>query len=93
MILTAGDTIHARHLSLVARDAPAPQGGDEGAWSKIDLSGTLADASRRVLAEVERRKIAQALREADGNPGRAAEILQVNYKTLMSKVKDYGLDT
>src|SRR5439155_16407353 len=76
-ILTEGDTIHPRHLSLSFRQAPAPP-ADEAVspWSKIDLSGTLGEASRRVLAEVERRKIEQALKESGGNRGRAAEVLQ-----------------
>jgi DNA-binding NtrC family response regulator len=45
-----------------------------------------------VLAEVERRKIDQALRDAAGNRGRAAEILQVSYKMFMTKLKEHGLD-
>ena len=64
---------------------------DTSPWDGIDLSGTLADASRRVLAEVERRKIAQVLKETSGNAGRSAEILQVSYKLFMQKVRDYGL--
>jgi DNA-binding NtrC family response regulator len=52
----------------------------------------MGDASRRVLAEVERRKIGQALKEAAGNRGRAAEMLQVSYKMFMTKLKEYGLD-
>jgi len=44
-----------------------------------------------VLAEVERLKIEQTLREAAGNRGRAAELLQVTYKTLTTKLKDYGI--
>ena len=92
-ILTEGDTIHARHLSLSFREAVAAQVvADDDAWSKIDLSGTLADATRRAVAEVERRKIQQALGEAAGNPGRAAEVLQVSYKTLLSKLKEHGLE-
>jgi DNA-binding NtrC family response regulator len=96
-ILTEGDTIHPRHLNLSFR-TPMASGAvhhveeDGGPWSKIDLSGTLADASRRVLAEVERRKIEQALHEAAGNRGRAAEILQVSYKTFIAKLKEYSLD-
>jgi DNA-binding NtrC family response regulator len=94
-ILTEGDTIHPRHLNLSFR-APAPSAAavdeDQSPWAKVDLSGTLAEASRRVLAEVERRKIEQALKEAAGNRGRAAEILQVSYKTFVGKLKDYGLD-
>ena len=50
VILTEGDTIHARHLNLSFRDARrAVADGDEGPWAAIDLSGTLADASRRVV--------------------------------------------
>jgi DNA-binding NtrC family response regulator len=92
-ILTEGDTIHPRHLNLSFR-GPVAAPAEEGAspWSKIDLTGTLNEASRRVLAEVERRKIAQALKEAAGNRGRAAEILQVSYKTFVAKLKEYGLE-
>ena len=65
---------------------------DENPWTKIDLTGTLADATRRTVAEVERRKIDQALKEAAGNRGRAAEILQVSYKTFTAKLREYGLE-
>jgi DNA-binding NtrC family response regulator len=93
-ILTEGDTIHPRHLSLSFRGPTltAPIEGEDSPWSKIDLSGTLADASKRTLLEVERRKIVQALKEAGGNLGAAAEILQVSYKALAAKVKDHGLE-
>jgi DNA-binding NtrC family response regulator len=93
-ILTEGDTIHPRHLNLSFRTPPPPAPGDEdeSPWSKVDLSGTLMDVSRRAIAEVERRKIEQTLREAAGNRGRAAELLQVSYKALLSKLKEYGLD-
>ena len=93
-ILTEGETIHPRHLNLSFRDA-APAAGDEedqSPWSKIDLSGSLAEVTRRTLAEVERRKIELALKEASGNRGRAAELLQVSYKTFLAKLKDHGLD-
>jgi DNA-binding NtrC family response regulator len=91
-ILTEGDTIHPRHLSLSFRGpAPAPE-EDGSPWSKIDLSGTMSDASRRVLAEVERRKIEQALREAAGNRNRAAELLQVGYKMFVTKLKEHGFE-
>ncbi len=93
VILTDGDTIHARHLSLSLRESPVASSSVESPWSQIDLSGTLADASRRVLGEVERRKIEQALKEAAGDRGRAAELLQIGYKVLLAKVREYGLDS
>jgi DNA-binding NtrC family response regulator len=93
-ILTEGDTIHPRHLNLSFRGPSllAPIDDDGGPWSKIDLSGTLAEASRRTLIEVERRKVEQALKEAVGNRGRAAELLQVSYKTFTAKLREYGLE-
>jgi DNA-binding NtrC family response regulator len=92
VILTEGDTIHARHLNLSAHIDPVVVASqDEDPWSRIDLSGTMAEASRRVLVEVERRKITQALKEASGNAGIAAEILQVSFKTLQAKLKEYQI--
>jgi DNA-binding NtrC family response regulator len=92
VILTDGDTIHARHLNLMFREiGPAPL-TDESPWSRIDLSGTLAEASRRVLAEVERRKIREAIGDSGGDRGRAAGLLQMSYKTLVSKLKELGIE-
>ena len=93
-ILTEGETIHPRHLNLSSRGPTlaTPVDEDGGPWSKIDLSGTLAEASKRTLLEVERRKIQQAMTESGGSPGGAAEILQVSYKTLTAKLKEHGLE-
>jgi DNA-binding NtrC family response regulator len=93
-ILTEGDTIHPRHLNLSFRgpSLAAAVDDDGGPWSKIDLSGTLAEASRRTVSEVERRKIEQALKDAGGNRGRAAEVLQVSYKTFTTKLREYGFE-
>jgi DNA-binding NtrC family response regulator len=93
VILTEGDTIHARHLNLSFRQAPSPMmpAVVEGPWELVDLSGTLAEASRRVIGEVERRKIERALKEAGGDSGRAAELLQISYKVLAAKIKEHRL--
>jgi len=91
-ILTEGDTILPRHLNLSFRSPMPAAAEDESPWAKIDLSGTLTDATKRVVAEVERRKIEQVLKEAAGNKGRAAEILQVSYKVFTGKLRDYGLE-
>ena len=56
------------------------------------ICGIESEASKRTLLEVERRKIQQAMTEAGGSPGGAAEILQVSYKTLTAKLKEYGLE-
>jgi DNA-binding NtrC family response regulator len=93
VILTEGDTIHARHLNLSFRQPQAPPPAEESPWAQIDLTGSMADATRRVLVEVERRKLEQALKEAGGNKGRAAEILQMPFKLVTSKLREYGLES
>ena len=94
VILTEGDTIHARHLSLSFRLSPQAAASDEALspWAQVDLSGTLAEATRRAVSEVERRKIEQTLREAAGNRGKAAAVLQVSHKTFMAKLKEHSLE-
>jgi DNA-binding protein Fis len=32
------------------------------------------------------------MREADGNKGRAAELLQISYKSLLAKLKEHSLE-
>jgi DNA-binding NtrC family response regulator len=91
VILADGDTILPRHLHLSFVDA-TPEQAERSPWESIDLSGTLNEVSRRVTAEAERRKIAEVLREADGNKGRAAELLQVSYKTLLAKLKEHRIE-
>ena len=90
VILSEGDTIHARHLNLSMHSPTPPEAPSP--WATFDLSGSLADVTRRVQTEVERRKIEQTLKEAGGNKGRAADILSVPYKNLLMKLKDYGLE-
>jgi DNA-binding NtrC family response regulator len=91
VILCDGDAIQPRHLNLSFRapvNAPAPV----SPYDQLDLSGTLGDVLRRVTAEVEPRKIEQAIRDSGNNKQRAADILQVSYKTLLQKLKDYGIE-
>ena len=68
-----------------------PPGAAAETLAGIDLSGTLADVNNRALRFLEKRKIREALDALDGNKARAAEILGVSYKTLLTKVKEYDL--
>jgi DNA-binding NtrC family response regulator len=90
VILCDGDTIQPRHLNLSFRQ-PVTAAPVSSPWEEIDLSGTMTDALRRVTAEVERRKLESALSEAAGNKQRAAEALQISYKTMLQKLKEYGI--
>jgi DNA-binding NtrC family response regulator len=91
VILAEGDAIQPRHLNLsfkVVEREPEPV----DPLADLDLGGSLADATKRALAVVERVKIEQALKEADSHKGRAAELLQISYKMLLAKLKEHRLD-
>ena len=91
VILAEGDTILPRHLNLTFIDVPEPQ-APAGPWEQIDLSGTLAQSSRRVLAEAEKRKIELTLRETTQDKGRASELLGITYKMLLSKIREHRIE-
>jgi DNA-binding NtrC family response regulator len=93
VILAEGDTIHAQHLYLgpSASDGAAPARAADP-WEGIDLSGTLATASRRVLIEVERRKLQQALDDTEWDHTRAAAQLEIPPRLLLGKIKEHRLE-
>ena len=90
VILAEGDTIQPRHLNLsfvqlTADETPADP------WADFDFSGTLQDVSRRGAAQAEKRKLLKVLSEVDQDKARAAEILGITYKSMMSKLKEHGI--
>jgi DNA-binding NtrC family response regulator len=89
VILADGDSLLPRHLNLAfvaaVEEPPDP-------WAHVDLTGTLTDVTRRAVADVERLKIREVMREADGNKGRAAELLQISYKNLLAKLKEHAIE-
>jgi DNA-binding NtrC family response regulator len=89
VILAEADALQPRHLNLTFK-AAEPQEA-LAPVAPYDLSGTLADATKRAVAEVERLKIEQALNEADNNKARAAELLQISYKMLLVKLREHRL--
>jgi DNA-binding NtrC family response regulator len=91
VILADGDTLLPRHLNL-SFAAPLTDENPESPWAHVDLSGTLTEVVRRVSSEVEKAKIQEVLVEADGNKGRAAELLQVPYRTLLAKLKEHRIE-
>ena len=89
VILADGDQLLPRHLSL----APVQgQSANEDPWDMLDWSGTLADVSARFAAEAEKRKIAMAMKQANNDKGRAADLLQIGFKTLTAKLRQHGLE-
>lgn len=91
-ILASGSEIDASALQLPSAK-PQPEELPEGMLAAQFLwDGPLDEVSQRAVAHVERFKIQNALREAKWNKTRAAEKLGVSYKTLLTKIRNLGLE-
>jgi len=85
-ILSDDLILQPRDLGFIAN-----QNSNNETVQDLDLSGTLSEVAHRALALVERKKIIEALENNSGNKSRTAEDLGISYKTLLNKLKDYGL--
>ena len=85
IILADGDLIEPQDLGLAG---PTSQASQDRLREAVDLSGSLEDAVRRAQAMVETMKIREALEACGGNRTKAAQLLDVSYKTLLNKMRD-----
>jgi DNA-binding NtrC family response regulator len=85
-ILSDSNTLEPRDLGLIPETRSAPS-----SVSDLDTSGTLSEVAERAVRFVERTKIIEALEACNGNKSRAAEVLGVSYKTLLTKIKEYDV--
>ncbi|MGH9336089.1 MAG: sigma-54 interaction domain-containing protein, partial [Vicinamibacteria bacterium] len=83
VILCDADRLAPEHLGLEHTLPRLPNG--------FDLSGSLAEVGRRAAVIAEKEKIQRVLAEVEGDRSRAAEILKVSGKTLLHKLREYGL--
>ncbi|HEU5179349.1 MAG TPA: sigma-54 dependent transcriptional regulator [Candidatus Polarisedimenticolia bacterium] len=90
VILCEAEEIHPQHLSL---SGPSPVETENQVRQLVGLHGSLSEVVSRAAGLAEREKIREALRLTSGNKSRAAELLQVSYKTLLAKLKDLRLDS
>lgn len=86
VILCEGAVIRDEHISLSSLGAEASR------VERIPMNGTLEQASKEAQRIAETMRIRQVLGEVRWNKTRAAEILGVSYKTLLTKIKEYGLE-
>ncbi len=61
------------------------------AQDKAGPDAPLHEVAQSAVKTAEKERIESALRQTGGNKTRAAELLQVSYKTLLTKVKEYGI--
>jgi DNA-binding NtrC family response regulator len=88
VILTDGSEIELRNLNFAFQ---RPSLSEDFAHV-FDLSGSLSEVAGRATRTAERAKIRQALELSNWNKTKAAEMLDVSYKTLLSKVREYELE-
>ncbi|MFZ5996068.1 MAG: sigma-54-dependent transcriptional regulator [Nitrospirota bacterium] len=67
----------------ISRNADAQEPGPDAPLSEV---------AQAALRNAETAKIRSVLLQTHGNKSRAAEILKVSYKTLLTKIREYGLD-
>lgn len=85
VILNDGKLIEVDHLGLT-------QQRQEIGLKQLSLEGTLHEVSASATRYVESRLIQKVLKNTGGNKTKAAEILQVSYKTLLTKIKEYEIE-
>lgn len=87
VILCEGDTITPEHFNLDKYSMTLTGEKPE------TISGTLEYVSKEATRKVETQRILDVLKQTKGNKTKAAEILQVSYKTLLTKIKEYGIES
>ena len=91
-VLQSYDWVSPESLVLdLEETGPAPV--DVGArdedmtWDGLSLK----EIVQKATADVESRVLAKVLRRTGGNKAKAARLLQIDYKTIHSKIKQYGI--
>jgi two-component system nitrogen regulation response regulator GlnG len=94
-VLLADDIITDKHLDIVQLPNGLPGGGEARALEPQGIPPgdlPLKEIIRRSTMKLEREVLTQALRRTAGNKAKAARLLQIDYKTMHTKVKEYGIN-
>jgi len=85
--------VMARYV-LIGADAFVHEGFGNGTHSKPPLhgsAGTLKGVAGEAIRELEKRVILEALRDNHWNRRKAAQALQISYRTLIYKIRNAGI--
>jgi DNA-binding NtrC family response regulator len=85
--LAAAEIISQAELGIRATALAGGAGVERTPWNGLPLR----EVVRRHLIRVERRVLTEAMRTASGNKAQAARMLQIDYKTIHQKLKEYGI--
>ena len=89
-VLLADDMIAKKHLDIRKKPVPylSPGPKIQGmSWGNQSLK----EIKRRSILSVEREVLEQVLKYTGGNKAKAARMLQIDYKTIHTKVKQLGI--
>ena len=86
VIYADGGVIRARDLGISESSIV------DALCENVPMDGPLHAVAEAATRIAESRRIRQVLKQTGGNKSRAAEVLQVSYKTLLTKIKDYQLE-
>ncbi|HEU5393507.1 MAG TPA: sigma-54 dependent transcriptional regulator [Candidatus Methylomirabilis sp.] len=86
VILTTGPALTVQDFALGLKRG---RGERE---SEFPLTGSLHEVGARASARAERDLIVRTLQATGGNKSKAAEMLQVSYKTLLNKIKEFSIE-
>jgi two-component system nitrogen regulation response regulator GlnG len=93
-VLLADDTITEQHMRMDCASPklvlPSSASGQENQGSPAEGVPLRAIMQRRIVA-IEREILSHVLRETGGNKAKAARLLHIDYKTIHSKVRQYGI--
>jgi two-component system nitrogen regulation response regulator GlnG len=93
-VLLADDMITEQHMRI---DCVSPKPTLPGPERNPEIQDTpeeglpLKEIMQRRIVVIEREILAHVLRETGGNKAKAARLLHIDYKTIHSKVRQYGI--
>ena len=87
MVLAEGPRVR---LDDLPEDVRSPTAG--GAGPVLESLGPDNLSIKKHTADLEHRLIARALEVTGGNRTRAADLLEISYRALLYKIRDYGLE-
>jgi two-component system response regulator AtoC len=78
----------------VIREEDLPEAVREGGAKALPISLASGESLsiKRMTRAVEEELIRRALAQTSGNRTRAAELLEISYRALLYKIKEYGVD-
>jgi len=87
-VLLAESVIEPSHLIFESMN---PAYSPDPIEEKITEETSLKDITKRAVYLAEKRVIERVLFDCGGNKSKASKILKIDYKTLLTKMKEYGI--